>query len=122
MENANPPHPDYANPILPSRRNDALFTKILLSVLSIAFMAWAGVVYSGVQSVNKTYVEQSNALARVEERIQFMSLELTAIKMRLDTGVLPLAKERLDRIQERVDRLESRPFKGAKSSEDDGSG
>lgn len=44
------------------------FVKLLLSALVAAFVAWAGVVWSGVSSLNQGISEIGRKLARIEER------------------------------------------------------
>lgn len=58
-----------------------IFVEVLLGVLAAAFLAWAGVVWSGVQAVKET---QTIYIISIETRLGKIQSDLEHIKEKLD--------------------------------------
>lgn len=78
----------------------------VLTLLTFAFCAWAGVVWKGVKEVNRFYHLQANSLARLETRVEDMSKHIAAIREIVNHGILPVARERIENLDARLKKVE----------------
>ena len=72
-----------------------MFERVMITVAGAA-LVWVGV----------TVTKNAVAIARLETHSQLVSAEMAIIKRKIDSNILPIAKLRLDSLEERVGTLE----------------
>lgn len=81
-------------------------------VLSVAFLAWAGVVYEGVQSLTEKITEQIRVTARLEVTVTTFAARMAMheqLPWHPDAGEAHArSQERLDAISGRLNHVEQR--------------
>lgn len=63
--------------------NGVGFADVLVGLLTLAFLGWAGIVYAATQRVKEIATLHSTALARVEEKVVAIEHRLAHIETNL---------------------------------------